>query len=271
MPVVVPSRIVETLDRALPQLQAQQADSKVQVKLDRGRAGFLRGVLELVGQLPDHLLPTDADRYIELVAGKEAIRHQLDVVWLNNTDPLRELPGYGVSPLTLIRRALAECPDQTPTFADSDRFAFMGDQALEHSLALDVASAEAGLARSDFKVAIVMSGASIEALLLWAISKALSNNARRAIVAQQSQHFSPKAQSTTTDILEWALPDLIQLSSRAKLIDERATTLAGFAKDFRNLIHPGREQRTGIAGSRSNAATAVAALETVIEQVSKVK
>jgi hypothetical protein len=45
-------------------------------------------------------------------------------------------------------------------------------------------------------------------------------------------------------------------------------TQADLARDFRNLIHPGRAQRTGADCDRGTALTALAAIELVVRDLS---
>jgi hypothetical protein len=264
MPKIVPSQVIEVIDQALPQCRVQQQNPGAQFRIDEPRAGFLQGIVDMVSAIPAYLLPNEPRRYLEFLAGISAINQQI-VRWRTHPGMMDTAAGYDVNPLTLIRRALSECPDEAAPAAIVERFAFLADPVFVRSVAGDTAAAEAAMSRSEFKVTVVMAGACIEALLLWKLRTTQNPAAIAALFQAQGAAFTAKA--NPNNILEWGLYDLIEGARLAGLINERAKALATFAKDFRNLIHPGREMRTGTECKRSNAATAIAALETVIEQV----
>lgn len=66
-----------------------------------------------------------------------------------------------------------------------------------------------------------------------------------------------------------ALGDLIKLAENFGLVAEETVVAADLARDFRNLIHPGKEKRKGAVSNRATARSALAAVDHVIEELSK--
>lgn len=99
-----------------------------------------------------------------------------------------------------------------------------------------------------------MAGAAVEALLLWAIQL---DPTKLAVVAQK-----PKGAPE-----DWGLSGLIDVASALGLIEANTATQAHLAKNFRNLIHPGRAQRTSEVCDRATALTALAAAELVVRDL----
>lgn len=61
----------------------------------------------------------------------------------------------------------------------------------------------------------------------------------------------------------WGLHEYVELALHLKLIENDTAKLVRLAKDFRNLIHPGRAARLGQKCDRSTAHGAIAAMEGV--------
>jgi hypothetical protein len=66
----------------------------------------------------------------------------------------------------------------------------------------------------------------------------------------------------------WDLADLIEVGKALALIEANTANQARLAKNFRNLIHPGRAQRTNEVCGRATALTALAAAELVVRDLS---
>src|SRR5262249_43145879 len=67
---------------------------------------------------------------------------------------------------------------------------------------------------------------------------------------------------------DWGLAQLIDVAEALQLIETNTATQARLAKDFRNLIHPGRAQRAREVCDRGTALTALAAAELVVRDLS---
>jgi len=182
-----------------------------------------------------------------VACGLEAIRNAV-AFWQHSRAGQIGLQDFrGRHPLILIRDALEKCPDQAPAAATSE-LVFISDDGLRGSIRLDVSSATTALHNGEWKAATVLAGAAAEALLLWAISQSsgLANVA------------TPKGSPE-----EWSLGDYIKIGESLGLIKAATVQQATLAKDFRNLIHPGRSQRIGENCDKATALTALAAVELI--------
>jgi hypothetical protein len=217
----VPSVVVGFIDRSFKRAKTQQEDDQAAYSLDREHhAALLAALLEMVDRVPDGLLRLDIDRAGELFAATGAIRRQFDL-WLTGEKQLQDC-GFGhYNPATLIRRALAGCPDQAVPSTTAD-LKFVADGALRDSLRHDLAAAEAAFTNGEWKAATVLAGSVIEALLLDAIEQRDPVDLERAVksVAERLGH----GRSLDTNPERWDLHQYIEIASELKILAEPATT-----------------------------------------------
>lgn len=67
---------------------------------------------------------------------------------------------------------------------------------------------------------------------------------------------------------EWGLADYISVATSLNLIKSTTNQQATLAKNFRNLVHPGRAQRLHEVCDRATALTALAAVELIVRDLS---
>ena len=72
----------------------------------------------------------------------------------------------------------------------------------------------------------------------------------------------------SANLEDWFLPELIEVATHLNVIKDDTAVQTRLAKDYRNLIHPGRTQRLGQICDRGTALAAVAALERVVTDIS---
>jgi len=114
MPRVVPSQVVEFIKAIFPD-DVLQGNT-----LDRGNAGELRGLVDLVDRIPEELLTMNTQHYAILICSEGHIRERL-ASWSNDRNSRGALDFIrGQSPVVLIRAALAQCPDESPAPATSE-------------------------------------------------------------------------------------------------------------------------------------------------------
>ena len=105
------------------------------------------------------------------------------------------IAGYSdLSPITIVRRALAKCPDQAPAPTTAD-FPFVTDADLREVLRTDLSEAERAFADGGWKAATILGGSLIEALLLWALQQrrpAETTTAVAALPLGDSRHLQPR-------------------------------------------------------------------------------
>jgi len=105
-------------------------------------------------------------------------------------------------------------------------------------------------------------GSVVEALLLWALQQRKPSDVTSVVanlVAAKTLKQKPRA-----NIEDWFLPELREVATELKVIKGDSAAQARLAKDYRNLIHPGRTQSLGQVCDRGTALAAVAALERVV-------
>jgi hypothetical protein len=260
MPRIVPSRVVNLIEKLFPQSQAQYT-------LGRGNAGQLAAIVNLVDSIPDELLTMDSDSYAGLVCSTAHIRQTLES-WVSdrsarsNLDPIPGFPNE--SPVTLIRKALLKCPDESPAPSTAE-LSFIPDADLRANLRDDIGAINRALSNGEWKAATVLAGSAIEALLLWDLKTrhtAAVPTSVATLVANQTLQRQPAA------ALElWNLHEYIAVSENIGTITARTVIQVKLAKDFRNLIHPGRAERLGQKCDRATALSAVAGVEHVVRDL----
>ncbi len=117
------------------------------------------------------------------------------------------------------------------------------------------------LANGEWKAATVLAGSLLEALLLWAIEKQETQVFEGAVEALKGK------KKLSEDPKKWHLTDYIDVAAHMELIQETTVRQAELAKDFRNLIHPGRAIRLQQDCTRATALSAVSAVEHVVNDL----
>jgi hypothetical protein len=160
--------------------------------------------------------------------------------------------GDRENPVTVIRRVLATCHDEAPS-ASSSELMFITDPDFRHALRVDLGAIETALRNGEWKAATVLAGSLVEALLFWKLDQ------KPAEVAAAQNKAKRKA-----PLEEWVLGEYIAVAAELNVITATTAIQAKLAKDFRNLIHPGRAIRLGQVCNRGTALSAFAAVEHVI-------
>lgn len=253
MPRVVPSQVIAFINGLWP----SSGDLN---NLQRGQAGQLSGLVDLLDQIPNELLIMDTAAYASFVCGKAHIKQKL-LGWVAVQDrghELGQMPGPTPKfPVAEIRDALAKCPDESPVGAAS-ALNFIADVDLRRSLLIDIGAVTRALSNGEWKAATVLAGSAIEALLLWDLQnrrQATFPAAVTALVANGTFQQQP-----SHDPEEWSLHHYVEVEAYLGIINQDTATETRLAKQFRNLIHPGRAQRLGQKYDRGTALSSVAAL-----------
>ena len=214
-------------------------------------------VLELVQQIPPELIVLDANQYAQYCASIAAL-HDAVATWRQGNRGIRRIPGLPQhNPITLIRLALEACPDEFPAHSTSE-LKFITDTNLRENLRQDVSAVNMALTNGEWKAATVLAGSVTEALLLWALQRNASQVP--ATVSKLGMKIDP-------DLEKWSLHSYIEVAAELGMIKSDTATQCRLAKDFRNLIHPGRALRLGQVCNRGTALSAVAAVEHVIQDL----
>ena len=248
MPRVVPSQVIGLIDQLFP-----NARTTPKFPVYSGSAAGFSAIISLADDISEELISISGEDYADLVHALESLRHSVGR-WnaRGGDDP----PSYikDKSPVAIVREMLSRCPDASPSPATNE-LAFVSDIALRANIRLDLSTASSALHNGEWKAATVLAGSAVEALLLWAIQANPSQLSALSVVPRGNPE-------------DWALNDLINVAEQLGLIKGNTAIQARLAKNFRNLIHPGRAQRTQEVCDRGTALTAVAATELVVRDLS---
>jgi hypothetical protein len=272
MPRVVPSQVVTLIDELFPQFIPQSQGRSDWLNLPIVSCYKLQGVLDLIDRIQPELIALDSRDFSAFVSSAAAIR----IVMANPKSgghgavlyvELAPISEFGnINPLGILRDLLSKCPDEFPG-TDTSELQFITDRDLRDSLRNDLGAVNRALANSEWKAATVVGGSVIEALLLWA----LQGQPQAAVYQAASKLFSASILKKKLDVNvmdTWSLSEFIEVSSELSLIDQNTATQVRLAKDFRNLIHPGRSIRLGQLCNRGTALAVVAGIELTIEDLS---
>jgi hypothetical protein len=236
--------------------------------LGRGNAGVLSALISIVDQIPPQLLVMDELANAGLLGGVGQIREALKR-WAadrSSRDALDPVPGFnGKYPVELIRDALFGCPDEYPAASTAD-LAFISDPDLRLNLRTDIDVIRQALQSGEWKAATVLAGSAIEALLLWSLQPKTPPEITAAVAAVVGVG-KPLSNTPDKDLNRWSLHEYIEVAFELKIIKERTAIQCRLARDYRNLIHPGKSIRLKLRPTVATAMSAVAGLEHVIENL----
>jgi len=260
MPRVVPSQIIGFIDQVFP-----QAKDNKKFYLERNYAISCAAIIDLIEQLPSELLVLSSKQYIKFVSAVAAIKIGLEN-WKLRDYPLKNVPGLSDrNPVSILRNVLLTCPDEFPS-KDTAEMRFIEDNDLRANLEIDISATNQALSNGEWKAATVLAGSVIEALLLWGLKQHDQEKVRKAVETLLHEVILNKDPGINLDV--WNLHSFIEVADKLKIIGKDTAKQAMLAKEYRNLIHPGREQRLGQRCDRGTALSAVAAVEFVIKDLS---
>lgn len=135
-------------------------------------------------------------------------------------------------------------------------FSFVGDRKLRAVLERDYAETQRAFIAGCWKSAMILCGSMIEAILL---DKLLQNES----VAKSST----KAPSEK-DLGRWDLARIIDVAVDLGYVAAGVEKMSHSVRDYRNLIHPGNEIRTGLKFDREESRIAIEVLHLVHRDLS---
>lgn len=260
---IVPSDIVRQIKLFFPSIGGS---TSLQLYVP-GHGAELETILKMLEQVPTELLVLLPDDFAALSTAIATIRSELDTSRSHGERSLRPTPGYqNVDPVTMIYSLLLKCPDETAA-ATSCGLEFIEAEPTRKALQLDKAEANSALAAGAWKAATVLAGSLVEALLYWALARKGREAIDTAITSLRRRSLPlPRAER---DLSEWSLHEYVEISAELAIIEEKTAAQARLARDFRNLIHPGLEQRRATKCGRGEALAATAAVELVIRDLAR--
>jgi hypothetical protein len=254
---IVPSQVVQALDTLWP-FAVKPTEN---MRIGNEQSGRISGLINLVDAIPPELIQLNGRDLPDFVLAISLLRSMVEI-WTTqgNVDVPQKIHGY--HPIPLLRTLLVKCPDSAPS-SETIELSFVDDSELRASMRLDISEAESALRGGAWKSTTVLAGSVCEALLLWAISKIEPTKITQASEAIKSAGKVLRS----SDLDKWTLHEYIHVAKELKLIAEDTATQAVLAKEFRNLIHPGRAKRLGSECNRATALSALAAVEHVVHDL----
>ncbi len=254
MPRVVPSQVVAFID-TIPLTD----DPSNPLPVDTAEVS---GLADLLDQIPEELLTMDADTYASFICSKARIRDTLSA-WTGGWGTERLLLIQQADAIRGIRYALAQCPDESPAPGTSE-LSFIADPDLRTNLRNDIGAINRALSSGEWKAATVLAGSTIEALLLWALQR---NPAAAIAAATTLVTAATLSRQPDANLERWDLHEYTEVAANLGTIEPGTATETRLAREFRNLIHPGRAQRLGQTCDRGTALSCVAALDHVVRDL----
>jgi hypothetical protein len=266
MPRVVPSDVVTAIDRMLPQMVEVPT---VFPAVSADAVPLISALVSLVEAVPADLLVLNPGQYAELTASTAFLRALPGRFQANRASQVAHMSmtGFEHNPIAMVRAAMAACPDEAPA-TGTVPLSFIGDTGLRESIRLDISAAHRDLAQGEWKGATVLAGAAVEALLLWALQEHDSHHVGSAAGAVNTLVAAKTmARPRDTDPETWELQHYIPTVRHLGLITTDTVTQTMLAKNFRNLIHPGRAARLGQKCDQGTALSALAAIHLVVRDL----
>lgn len=256
MPRVVPSQIVYYID-SLRKNTTNLLGLKKEVQVTTSTIGYLNGLLRLIDELPDEYLTIDGKEYCDFVLATTSIANVTKTWRPGGNIPYGKVPPVqGVDVLHIIHMALEKCSD-TVAASSTTALPFIAEKEIRDSIRVDLSSATSAVHNAEWKAATVLAGSVCEALLLWAIPKTTD--------FKPEEIKSVVGKKVSLERLD--LTGFIKLAVHVKIITVGTSIIANRARDYRNLIHPGRAERTKHACDRATALAALAAAESIIRNL----
>jgi hypothetical protein len=264
VPRIVPSQVVELIDQIFPGAKDQPDTKEKRFSISRNHAFSVAAIINLVEQIPQELFVLPSLSYAAFVSSVASLKTVL-ITWNLRDYGIERIPGFGNrNPVTLIRNALAECPDEFPSVSTA-RLTFIQDEDLRKNLEVDISAANQALLNGEWKAATVLSGSVIEALLLWALSQREAAEVDAGVKRVVAKGVLTK--NPGSDPEKWGLQPFIEVAAEISIISSETAQQARLAQGFRNLIHAGRELRLKQRCNRGTALSGVAAVEHVVRDL----
>jgi hypothetical protein len=260
---LLPHEAVELIDKTFPWISKQNA-----VVLNWGHVGAVSTLLSAVDSVPGQLLEVPKTLLPGFLAALSFLRASVQM-WQggNKQWEVASVPGFEPHhPVILIHSALEACPDAVPDPATSG-LEFIKDDVLRKALRLDVSAANTALGNGEWKAATVLAGSVAEALLLWALTTLSSGAAVRSAVAKVGAAGPLKGSKPSGSLDDWGLAWLSEVAGELMLLKPNTLDELRLAKNYRNLIHPGKTQRTGEVCDRGTARVALGAVDHLIRDL----
>lgn len=263
---IVPSQVVDYIDSRFPQAKQQDKTGRPQIVFGIDHAPAISYLLSMVDSVPSHLTTLEGEALAEFGEAISALRIAVNR-WSQGekTYELAFIQGrQRQNPLTLLRKRLGALRDEAPELATNE-LVFIKDGDFRQSLRRDLGSIDRLIANGEWKAGTVLGGSVVEALLLYILHEYEQNNNPDFQKTVKALHRSGSLQKMPSKNLDdWVLHELTEVATGLGVIKPDTAAQCKIAKNFRNLIHPGRAARLAQECNRGTALSALAAVEHVI-------
>jgi hypothetical protein len=265
----VPSEIIKYIDSQYPEVLKELSGKYTTWRLTDYDIARVATVLMMVDSIPKHLIMLKGDDVFVFRETVETIRFAVNL-WRggDKRHVLGNIPGRGSeNAMTILRKHLGSLSDEgaEPT---TNELLFITDPEFRESLRRDLGSIDRSIANGEWKAGTVLGGSVIEAFLLYAVQE-YDGRSHSELEAAKLTLLSSGilSQPPPSDLNKWGLHVLTEVASAISLIKEETTAQCRIAKDFRNLIHPGKAARLALECDRGTALSVLAAVEHVIRDL----
>lgn len=263
---IVPTQIIEYIDSRFSQARQQDKSGKPMIALGIDHAPAISYLLSMVDSVPSHLITLEGDALAEFGEAISALRIAVNR-WNQGEKNYALVFIQGrqrQNPLTLLRKYLVTLRDEAPE-PGTNELLFITDSDFRESLRRDLGSIDRSIANGEWKAGTVLGGSVVEALLLYVLREHEQKNSQQFQRTIQALHTSGSLQKKPPSNLDdWVLHELTEVAAALGLIKPDTAAQCRIAKNFRNLIHPGRAARLAQECNRGTALSALAAIVHVI-------
>ena len=132
-------------------------------------------------------------------------------------------------------------------------FSFIRDPRLRAVLERDSFELQQVFAAGHWKSSMILSGGVIEGILM-------------DLLANRPETFTAAEAPKKNDITRWTLDELIRVALALSAVNGAVGRLSHSVREYRNLVHPGREIRENLTFGREEATIAVEVLRILVRE-----
>lgn len=149
---------------------------------------------------------------------------------------------------TLVGSIEAELEADEGPVTESKAFPFLRDKKIRAIVERDYQEIQRAFVAQCWKSAIILAGGAIEAILT------------DALLTQEAAAKAARSAPGKSDLTKWDLADLIDVAVEMGVATAAVAKLSHPVREYRNLVHPGNEMRTGLTFDREEARIALEVL-----------
>lgn len=146
------------------------------------------------------------------------------------------------------------------TIKINQRILAIQDEGLRKILLRDLKECAIAVVAGQDKMATIMCGSIIEALLMQKIRE-------RNIEKYDISPISKSKHATSYPVVDMGLNELLFVADQEKILDKNSYHLGHYIRDYRNIVHPAKEKRMSEEVNHENVLTMWAVLKRLLEEL----